>query len=339
MTPNLLEVKNLKVYFYDDEGRELKAVDGVSFSLKRGETIALVGESGCGKSVTSMALLRLVDSRGKIAGGEVVFNGQNLLLLPESKMREIRGKDIAMIFQEPSSALNPVYTIGDQIVEAIMLHQKLHLRRAREVAIEMLRLVGIPAPEKRLDEYPHELSGGMKQRAMIAMALSCRPQLLIADEPTTSLDVTIQAQILELIRELQEKLDMALILITHDLGIVADMAERVIVMYAGKVVEEGNRFEIFKNPLHPYTMGLLNSIPRLDVEKKRLDTIPGVVPEPSSFPVGCRFRGRCGFETQECTQDPPRQSVSSTHSVFCHHWEKVKSINPEVLKDAGISNS
>lgn len=330
---NLLEVRDLRVYFYSDEKRELKAVDGVSFSVGKGETLALVGESGCGKSVTSMAILRLVDSKGKITGGEVIFDGQNLLLLPESRMREIRGKDIAMIFQEPASALNPVYTIGEQILEAIMLHQKLSPSRAKEVALEMLRLVGIPEPEKRLNEYPHELSGGMKQRAMIAMALSCRPQLLIADEPTTSLDVTIQAQILELIRELQKKLGMALILITHDLGIVADMAERVVVMYAGKVVEEGNRFEIFKNPFHPYTVGLLRSIPRLDVERKKLDTIPGVVPEPSSFPVGCRFRGRCNFETGECVQEPPRTSLSNTHAVYCHHWEKVRDSNAEVLKE------
>lgn len=333
---NLLEVRDLRVYFYSDEKQELKAVDGVSFSVGKGETLALVGESGCGKSVTSMAILRLVDARGKITGGEVIFNGQNLLLLPESRMREIRGKDIAMIFQEPASALNPVYTIGDQILEAIMLHQKLSPSRAKEVALEMLRLVGIPEPEKRLNEYPHELSGGMKQRAMIAMALSCRPQLLIADEPTTSLDVTIQAQILELIRELQKKLGMALILITHDLGIVADMAEKVVVMYAGKVVEEGSRFEIFKTPFHPYTVGLLRSIPRLDVERKRLDTIPGVVPEPSLFPVGCRFRGRCGFETGECLQEPPRTSLSDTHAVYCHHWEKVRDSNAEVLKECQV---
>ncbi|MGQ9473340.1 MAG: ABC transporter ATP-binding protein [Candidatus Caldatribacteriaceae bacterium] len=329
MSQNLLEVKKLQVYFYDDEGKELKAVDGVSFNVNKGETIALVGESGCGKSVTSMAILRLVDFKGKITGGEVLFNGKNLLLLPESKIREIRGKDIAIIFQEPSSALNPVYTIGDQIVEAIMLHQKLSLRKAKEIAIEMLRLVGIPEPEKRLNEYPHELSGGMKQRAMIAMALSCRPKLLIADEPTTSLDVTIQAQILELIRELQRKLGMALILITHDLGIVADMAERIVVMYAGKVVEEGNRFEIFKNPLHPYTIGLLRSIPRLDVEKIKLDTIPGMVPEPSAFPSGCRFRGRCSFETEICVQVPPKSMVTSTHTVYCHHWEKTRNQNAE----------
>ncbi|MEN3185504.1 MAG: ABC transporter ATP-binding protein [Atribacterota bacterium] len=329
----LLEVRDLRVYFYDDEKRELKAVDGVSFSVGKGETLALVGESGCGKSVTSLAILRLVDPKGKISGGEIIFKGQNLLLLPEPKMREIRGKDIAMIFQEPASALNPVYTVGDQILEAIMLHQKLSPAKAREVALEMLRLVGIPEPEKRLDEYPHELSGGMKQRAMIAMALSCHPQLLIADEPTTSLDVTIQAQILELMRELQKRLGMALILITHDLGIVADMAERVVVMYAGKVVEEGNRFEIFKNPLHPYTVGLLKSIPRLDVEQKKLDTIPGVVPEPSSFPLGCRFRGRCTFETGACIQEPPKASLSNTHAVYCHHWEKVRNAMPEVLKE------
>ncbi len=321
---NMLEVKDIKVYFYDDEGRELKAVDGVSFSVRRGETIALVGESGCGKSVTSMALLQLVDSRGKIVGGKVIFEGQDLLLLPEAKMRTVRGKDIAVIFQEPASALNPVYTIGEQIIEAIILHQKLSFRQAREVAREMLRLVGIPEPEKRLNEYPHELSGGMKQRAMIAMALSCRPKLLIADEPTTSLDVTIQAQILELIRELQKKLGMSVILITHDLGIVADMSQRVVVMYAGKVVEEADRTEIFKNPLHPYTIGLLRSIPRLDREQTKLETIPGVVPDPSSFPVGCRFRGRCLYESPTCCEVPPPTLVGNNHLVNCHHWQEVR---------------
>jgi len=319
----ILRVENLKVYFYNDYGQELKAVDDISFQVKKGETLALVGESGCGKSVTSLALLRLIDSNGKIVDGKIFFNNCDLLSITEKQMQNIRGKDISMIFQEPSSALNPVYTIGDQIIEAIILHQKVFYREARKRAIEMFKLVGIPDPEKRLNEYPHELSGGMKQRGMIAMALSCHPQLLIADEPTTSLDVTIQAQILELMQNLQKQLNMAVILITHDLGIVANMANRILVMYAGKIAEEGQVNDIFKNPSHPYTIGLLRSIPRLDIEQEKLESIPGMVPDPSQFPTGCRFRNRCPYEDQVCINQPEKTLVDENHSVFCHYWREV----------------
>lgn len=317
----LLEVRDLRVYFRNDEGLELRAVDGVSFSVPRGRTVALVGESGCGKSVTSLAILRLVEVNGRIVGGEVLLEGKNLLSLSEREMQQVRGKDIAMIFQEPSTALNPVYTVGEQIMEAILLHQQVSRERAWTIAREMLHLVGIPEPEKRLNEYPHELSGGMKQRAMIAMALSCRPKLLIADEPTTSLDVTIQAQILALLRDLQRQIGMSVLLITHDLGIVADMADNVVVMYAGKVVEQGTKHDIFKRHLHPYTFGLLHSIPRLDVEREELETIPGFVPDPLHFPEGCRFRGRCFLEDEVCWLDPPEVCVENGHRVYCHHWE------------------
>lgn len=321
----LLEVRDLKVYFRGEGGLELKAVDGVSFTVPRGKTVALVGESGCGKSVTSLAILRLVEVNGRIAGGEVLLEGKNLLSLSEKEMQKIRGKDIAMIFQEPSAALNPVYTVGEQIIEAILLHQEVSKDEARTIAREMLRLVGIPEPEKRLSEYPHELSGGMKQRAMIAMALACRPKLLIADEPTTSLDVTIQAQILALLQELKSQIGMSILLITHDLGIVADMADIVVVMYAGKVVEKGKKQDIFKRYLHPYTLGLLRSIPRLDIEEGELATIPGFVPDPLNFPQGCRFRGRCFLEDETCLTEPPGVTVGDEHVVYCHHFDAVHS--------------
>lgn len=315
----LLEVKNLRVYFRNSEGQELRAVDGVSFSVPYGKTVALVGESGCGKSVTALAILRLVEVNGWIAGGEVLFEGRNLLALSEKEMQGVRGKDIAIIFQEPSAALNPVYTIGDQIIEAILLHQSVSREKARVLAEEMLHLVGIPEPRKRLNAYPHELSGGMKQRAMIAMALSCRPKLLIADEPTTALDVTIQAQILALLRDLQRQIGMAILLITHDLGIVADMADEVVVMYAGKVVERGRKYDIFKRCCHPYTIGLLRSVPRLDVDEENLVSIPGFVPDPLHFPEGCRFRGRCFLEDETCRTEPPEVSLGNGHLVYCHH--------------------
>lgn len=315
----LLEVRNLRVYFRNDEGQELRAVDGVSFTVPHGRTVALVGESGCGKSVTALAILRLVEANGRIAGGEVLLEGKNLLALSEREMQKVRGKDIAIIFQEPSSALNPVYTVGDQIIEAILLHQAVSRERARALAEEMLHLVGIPEPKKRLHEYPHELSGGMKQRVMIAMALSCRPKLLIADEPTTALDVTIQAQILALLQELQKQIGMAILLITHDLGIVADVADEVVVMYAGKVVERGQKHDIFKRCCHPYTLGLLRSVPRLDVESEVLETIPGFVPDPLHFPEGCRFRGRCFLEDELCRTEPPEVFLGDGHMVYCHH--------------------
>ncbi len=315
----ILQVHGLQVTFTDIERNEIHVVDGVSFSIKQGETLALVGESGCGKSVTSLALLRLLDGNGRIRGGNVLWQGRDILSLPLREVRSLRGREIAMVFQEPSSALNPVYTIGDQITESMLRHQKVSPAQAKKQAEEMLRLVGIPEPRKRLEEYPHALSGGMKQRAMIAMALSCRPRLLIADEPTTSLDVTIQAQILELIKELQKRFHMAILLITHDLGIVANMADRILIMYAGKVVEEGNKQDIFRRAAHPYTRGLLNSIPRMDQAKGTFASIPGTVPDPAHFPEGCRFHNRCGEFTETCLSEPGKIHLENEHFVLCHY--------------------
>ncbi len=322
----ILQVKNLKTHFYTEDG-VVKAVDGVSFELYEGETLGIVGESGSGKSVTSLSIMRLLDEKGRIVDGEIIFRGKNLLELPESEMRKIRGNEIAMIFQEPMVALNPVYTIGDQIMEAIMLHQGVGEKEARKMAIDLLRKVGIPEPEKRVDQYPHQLSGGMRQRAMIAMALSCRPSVLIADEPTTALDVTIQAQILDLMKELQREYGMALIMITHDMGVIAEMADRVVVMYAGQVVEYGEVHEIFKHPRHPYTYGLLSSIPRLDVEQQKLKSIPGTVPDPLNFPPGCRFHPRCEFAQERCRKETPQMvEVSPGHYSRCFFWEKLKGL-------------
>jgi len=321
----MLSVRNLRTYFYTEDG-VVRAVDGVDFDVYEGETLGIVGESGSGKSVTSLAILRLLDPKGKIEdGSEIIFNGKNLLDLNEDEMRKIRGNDIAMIFQEPMVALNPVFTIGDQIMEAILLHQDVDKKKAREMAIDMLRKVGIPEPEKRVDEYPHELSGGMRQRAMIAMALSCRPKLLIADEPTTALDVTIQAQILELMKSLQKEYGMAIILITHDVGVIAENADRVVVMYGGKVMETSDVRTTFRKPKHPYTWGLLNSIPRLDIEQERLYSIPGMVPDPLHFPAGCRFSNRCEFGEENCTVEmPPLVEVESGHMVRCFFYHKVE---------------
>ncbi|MCD6442979.1 MAG: ABC transporter ATP-binding protein [Thermotogae bacterium] len=322
----LLQVKNLKTYFFTEDG-VVKAVDGVNFEVYRGETLGLVGESGCGKSVTSLSILRLLDEKGRIVDGEIIFEGKNLLDLSEEEMRNIRGNDIAMIFQEPMVALNPVYTVGDQIMEAIILHQKVGKNEARKKAIEMLRKVGIPEPEKRIDEYPHELSGGMRQRAMIAMALSCHPKLLIADEPTTALDVTIQAQILELMKELQKEFGMSIIMITHDLGVIAEMADRVAVMYAGKIVEYADVKTLFKDPKHPYTWGLMNSIPRLDVEQEKLRPIPGIVPDALNFPPGCKFHPRCEFATDRCrSEEPEIIEVEKDHLVACWNWEELEKV-------------
>jgi len=293
----LLDVRNLTTQFRTDDGI-VRAVDNVSFSINSGETLCVVGESGSGKSVTALSIMRLVrEPAGRIATGEIFYNGRDLLRLAKSEMMKVRGKDIAMIFQEPMSSLNPVFTIGEQIAEAIRLHEGLNKRNAMDRAIEMLRIVRIPAPEKRAKEYPHLLSGGMRQRVMIAMALSCRPKLLIADEPTTALDVTIQAQILDLLNELKEKFGMAILLITHDMGVVAETAQRVAVMYAGQVIEEANVRELFADPLHPYTQGLLRSIPRIDLasdRRHRLEQIPGTVPVVrDGGPPGCRFAPRC----------------------------------------------
>jgi len=317
---NLIQIKELRTSFFTPEG-EVQAVDGVSFEIEEGKTLGLVGESACGKSVTALSIMRLVPSPpGRIVGGEVLFRGRDLLRLNGESMRKIRGNEISMIFQEPMTSLNPVFTIGNQIGEAIRLHQKLGRRETREKTIEMLRLVKIADPETRIDDYPHQLSGGMRQRVMIAMALSCNPSLLIADEPTTALDVTIQAQILELMKELQERLGMSLLLITHDLGVVAEQTDEVAIMYAGKVVERARAKAIFDRPLHPYTVGLLNSLPGMGgKKKKRLDAIPGIVPSPLELPSGCRFRDRCPKAAGICAEgEPELVEKGKGHWVSCY---------------------
>lgn len=322
MAGQLLDIRNLKTYFETEDGL-VPAVDGVSLRIQEGQTLGIVGESGCGKSVTALSIMRLVPvPPGFFAGGEIFLKGEDLLKKTEDEMQEIRGNDVSMIFQEPMISLNPVLTCGYQIAEAIETHQDLSEAEATLKAIEMLGLVGIPSPEQRADEYPHQLSGGMRQRVMIAMALSCNPKLLIADEPTTALDVTIQAQILRLMRDVKEKLSMAVMLITHDLGIVAEMAERVVVMYAGKVIEESDVKPLFKNPLHPYTIGLLKSIPRLDVRTDRLNAIEGLVPSPYAMPEGCRFNPRCRNATDRCRSvEPPLIEVDNNRKVAC--WRHI----------------
>ncbi len=320
MADNLLEVRDLVTAFHTDEG-VVRAVDGVSFELRDGGTIGVVGESGCGKSVTSLSVMRLIPMPpGKIERGEILFEGRNLLKLSEKEMRALRGNQISMIFQEPMTSLNPVYTVGHQIIEAVRLHQKLDKNAARARAIEMLRLVGIPAAEERIDAYPHQMSGGMRQRVMIAMALSCEPKLLIADEPTTALDVTIQAQILELLKKLQQEMGMSIMLITHDLGVVAEFVEEIIVMYAGKVVERAETTQLFDAPKHPYTRGLLASVPSFEdnSKKKRLPTIPGVVPDLRELPVGCRFQDRCPDVVAKCREEePPLEELEGGRLVAC----------------------
>ncbi len=319
MTVSLLDVKDLKTYFFTEDGI-VKAVDGVSFSLERGKTLAIVGESGSGKSVTALSILRLVSPPGRIVEGKVKFEGNDLLKLSEEELREIRGNRIALIFQDPLTALNPVFTVGDQIMEAILTHQKTSKEEARKKTVQLLEMVGIPRAKNRINDYPHQFSGGMRQRAMIAMALSCEPDVLIADEPTTALDVTIQAQILELIKELQEKFNSATILITHDLGIVAELADDVLVMYAGKPVEYGKAEEIYYNSRHPYTLGLMHSISRLDVDKKeRLQSIKGFPPNLIQIPPGCSFHPRCDFAINICRKEIPEfLEVESGHLSACH---------------------
>jgi oligopeptide/dipeptide ABC transporter ATP-binding protein len=317
----LLEIKSLRVYFHTEDG-VLKAVDDISLQIKEGETLGLVGESGCGKSVTAFSILQLLPTPpAQYAGGEIYFRGENLLAKNEKELRQVRGNRISMIFQEPMSSLNPIMTIGKQITETILEHQKKTRREARDLAVEMLRRVKVPAPEIRFDEYPHQLSGGMKQRAMIAMALVCKPALLIADEPTTALDVTIQAQILDLLRELQGEFDMAVLLITHDLGVVAETCDTVAVMYAGKIVEQAGVQELFERPLHPYTHGLFRSLPSLSEKKDSLETIPGAVPNPLDFPSGCRFRTRCPLAQELCKEEPPLRELAPSHFVACHFAE------------------
>jgi peptide/nickel transport system ATP-binding protein/oligopeptide transport system ATP-binding protein len=312
----MLSVRDLRTHFVTDAG-VLPSVDGVSFEVATGESVGIVGESGCGKSVTALSILRLVEMPpGRIVGGAVLFKGRDLLQLPMRDLRHVRGNEIAMIFQEPMTSLNPVYTVGQQIIEAITLHRAVSMAAARKRAIETLHRVGIPSPGVRVDEYPHQLSGGMQQRVMIAMALSCEPKLLIADEPTTALDVTIQAQVLELLRRLQQERGMAILLITHDLAVVAETCARVVVMYAGKVVETGTTDDVLRSPMHPYTYGLLASLPEHTQPGQRLATIPGNVPSPLDFPSGCRFRSRCARATAECAMAPPRVDRGD-HSAWC----------------------
>ena len=315
----LLEVRDLKTWFHTDAG-VLKSVDGVSFTIDRGETVGVVGESGCGKSVTAMSILRLIPQPpGRIESGQILLDGVDLVTMPEPELRRVRGNDVAMIFQEPMTALNPVYTVGDQIIEAITLHQGKDDDEAREIALAMLNKVRIPSAETRIDEYPHQLSGGMKQRVMIAMALSCKPKLLIADEPTTALDVTIQAQILDLMRQLQDEEGMGIMLITHDLGVVAENCQRVVVLYAGQMAETGPTQALFERPTHPYTVGLMRSLPDRAAPGGRLNTIEGMVPSPQDFPEGCRFRPRCPRASERCIALPPRLDLGDGHQVWCHH--------------------
>ncbi len=316
--PALLSVSGLRTVFRTSNG-DVAAVDGVDISVDRGRTLGIVGESGCGKSVLSLSVMRLVPPPGRIAGGRIEFDGKNLLELSPAAMRDIRGNRIAMIFQEPMTSLNPVFTVGDQITEAMRAHDRSASTSAlRSRAIEALARVRIPAPERRFDEYPHQMSGGMRQRVMIAMALACAPDLLIADEPTTALDVTVQAQILDLLRELQQQTGMAIILITHDLGIVAEMANEVAVMYAGRVVERAPGPAIFDDPQHPYTLGLLGSIPKIEENRERLLAIEGTVPAPFDLPQGCRFHPRCVFSDEACTRENPSlRALAENHSAAC----------------------
>jgi len=317
----LLDIKGLKTHFKTDDGW-LHAVDGVDMSIDAGETLCVVGESGCGKSVTAKTVMKLVDMPpGKIVAGQVLWQGRDLVPMDDAGMRQIRAKEIAIIFQEPMTSLNPVYTIGEQIAESVRLHEGLSRAEAMNRAVEMLKLVRIPTPERRVRDYPHQFSGGMRQRVMIAIALACNPKLLIADEPTTALDVTIQAQILDLMQELKDRLGMAVMLITHAMGVVAEVAQRVVVMYAGKVVEEATVEQLFANPRHPYTQGLIRSIPRIDtaaIHKVRLEAIPGSVPKLINPAEGCRFAGRCKFAKAECrTATPPLREISPGHKVAC----------------------
>jgi peptide/nickel transport system ATP-binding protein/oligopeptide transport system ATP-binding protein len=326
----ILSVQHLKTYFYTERGVAL-AVDDVSFDIPAGKTLALVGESGCGKSMTALSILGLVpDPPGKIVDGKVLFHGQDLVTLSQPEMRKIRGNDISMIFQEPMTSLNPVFRIGDQIGSILRLHQGLSKPDAHSAAVDLLKQVGIPAPESRVDDYPYQMSGGMRQRVMIAMALACNPKVLIADEPTTALDVTIQAQILDLLRKLQEDRGMAIVLITHDLGVVAEMADEVAIMYAGKIIERGSVNEVFIKRAHPYTQGLFNSLPNANQQTERLETIHGQVPAATDFPPGCRFHPRCPNAMQICTQSEPRAStIEGDHSTHCWLYDEKTMADPE----------
>lgn len=322
---NQLEVNDLCVGFFNKKG-SVQILDRVNFSVGKGETLGIVGESGCGKSLTSLSIMGLLPKTGKITSGDIQFEDENLVGKNMKQMSRIRGNDISMIFQEPMTSLNPVHKIGRQIAEVVNTHQKVSRKQAMDRAVEMLKLVGIPSPDKRIDDYPHELSGGMRQRVMIAMALACNPKLLIADEPTTALDVTIQAQILELMNELKEKMNMSIMLITHDLGVVSEMADKVLVMYAGKVVESSGVRELFRNPKHPYTQGLIEAIPDLDEEKEELSIIKGAVPSPENMPSGCRFQSRCPFAAEICRTKSPELAGNPDHKVSCwmytDKWEE-----------------
>jgi peptide/nickel transport system ATP-binding protein len=316
--PEVLSIKNLRTYFHTDDGLA-KAVDGVSFDLKEGETLGIVGESGCGKSVTALSILRLLpDGIGVIEDGEILFEGRDIVKVSDKEIRSIRGNKISMIFQEPMTSLNPAYTCGNQIVEVLKTHRDISSADAKTKAIEILKSVGIPSPEQRFKEYPHQLSGGLRQRVMIAIALACEPRILIADEPTTALDVTVQAQILELIKSLQVKYNMSMILITHDLGVVAETCDRVIVMYASKIVEEGLAAEVFNEPKHPYTQALMESIPKLNEKRERLYTIEGSVPSSLEYNAGCHFSNRCKYSDEKCAAEEPGLTIlSETHSASC----------------------
>lgn len=322
---NILEIKNLKTQFFTEAGI-VRAVDGIDLTVKRGEVLGVVGESGCGKSVTSLSIMRLISQPGRIVEGQIIFDNVDLVNVPESQMRDVRGNRISMIFQQPQSSLNPVFRVGDQITEVLHIHQDITKEEGKERAVELLRLVGIPEPETRIGAYPHELSGGMAQRVMIAMALACVPELLIADEPTTALDVTIQAQILDLMRNLRTKMDTAIILITHDLGVVAEMCDRVDVMYAGRIVEKADVVELFKNPKHPYTAALIGSTPVLGQAEKELVTIPGTVPNLINLPTGCKFAPRCQARIdnnlEKCTEEEPRLiQIGANHWTRCWLYE------------------
>lgn len=314
-----LEVENLRITFAGDSG-EFTAVNGISYHLNRGETLAIVGESGCGKTVSALSILRLIPPPGKITNGSIRFDSRDILSLPQKELRELRGNKIAMIFQEPMTSLNPVFTIGDQITEALFQHTSLTRKEVWQKTVDLLRRVELPSPEQKMDTYPHQLSGGMRQRVMIAMALSCNPRILIADEPTTALDVLVQAQILELLKNLKEETGMSVLLITHDLGVVVETAQRVLIMYAGEIVESGPVKQIFQTPLHPYTLGLINSIPKTNLtgKRERLAEIAGNVPSPSQLPTGCAFHPRCPSVMERCRNQKPRlQEKESGHTVRC----------------------
>jgi len=337
---HLLEVNNLRTHFLTRRGL-VRAVDGVSFYLDRGELLGLVGESGCGKSMTALSVMRLIAPPGKIVEGEILFDGQDLLKLSDAEMRQMRGDDIAMIFQDPMTSLNPVFTVGEQIAEALRLHRKLSRKEAKRAAVEAMREVAIPDPARRIDDYPHQLSGGMRQRVMIAMALACNPKLLIADEPTTALDVTIQAQILELLDELRKQRELAVLLITHDLGVVAEVADRVAVMYTGRIVEESPVDELFARPKHPYTEGLLRSVPKLTSEhvarKERLETIDGTVPRPTDLPPGCHFAPRCSHRMPRCTEgDIPLYQLENDVQVRCVLYDLASAVTADHQKTEAL---